>query len=126
MTIEQKICMMIEATPKVVSFVLSGNIHLQANDESENNYTTVSPMITYAEVSTSYSVAKIHWMYQVTVWSKDKLQANDIAEDIRSQFDRVRDTEYNFSWITWRTPIYDYTEKMHWTALNLNIVKRKL
>ena len=125
MTIEEKIVNVLNSITSVSTLVWSDNIHLQMNDDDANNYVTSSPMITYAEIDTSYSKAKVHWMYQVTVRSKDKLQANSIAEDIRSSFDMTREPDYNFARVPGRTPIFDYQEKMHWTALTLSFVTRK-
>lgn len=123
--LEQVIYDGIKAVSLVASDVLDANIHLQANDEDENNYTTGSPMITYAEIATNYSRAKLHSMRQITCRSTDKLQANALADAIATDFDMIRGTDYNYSWIVGRLPIYDSVEKMHGTALTLSIVSRK-
>ena len=95
MTIEEKLSMYWIASLPVSTLVWSDNIHLQMNDDA-NNYVTSSPMITYAEIDTSYSKAKVHWMYQVTVL-KQRQVTNSIAEDIRSSFDMTREPDYNFT-----------------------------
>lgn len=82
-------------------------------------------MITYADIGESYSKAKVHTLYQVTIWSKQKLEAENLAQSIKIEFDMVRDPYYNYSRIIGKSPIYDTTEKMHGTALTLSVVSRK-
>lgn len=125
MDIQTRVYNKLIAIDDIINIVWIDNVHLQANDEHSNDYKINSPMITYAEVATSYSKVKKYTIYQITVWSKSKRQANSIAENIFEAYDMRHDTDYHYSRISQRNPIYDFAEKMNWTALTLNIIARK-
>lgn len=113
------------ANQTVIDDVGIENVHYQSNDESANDYTIASPMITFVHINTSNNSMMRASMFQVTVRSKDILVASEVATDISDDFDRHKETDYKFSWIAWMQEIYDFDEKMHWVALTLMITKRK-
>lgn len=121
----KRVLELLKTSLKVTEEVGYNNIHLQANDEDSNNYPVNDPMITYADMGTTYARVKVLSLYQITVRSKEKIKTLSIIEDIIPIFNEVKDEELEYSWIPWVIPLYDHKEKMYWSAVTLNIITRK-
>ena len=113
------------ATQTVIDEVGVTNVHLQHNDQDKNNFAVSENLITFSEIASRRSYVKVLDMFQFTVWSKDKIKANEISNAIIAELDMVRNEHYNYSRIPGVAGIYDFELGYFGNAITVNVVSRK-